>query len=215
MSEDHPRFGEEPPVLNPHVLPAGSGWIEVVCGSMFSGKTEELIRRVTRAQIARQKVRLFKPVIDVRYAADHVVSHNGRQIPCTNVAAGAEILRHVATDERVIGIDEAQFLDADTVRVARELASEGRRVIVAGLDQDYRGEPFETMMLMMVEAEYVTKNLAICMRCGNPAHRNQRLVESTGRVVLGGTDRYEARCRRCFAPLKAGEEPLFDGEAKR
>lgn len=198
-----------------HMQHDGIGWIEVICGSMFSGKTEELIRRVVRAQIARRKVRIFKPVIDVRYAADQVVSHNGQKIPSTNIECGADIFKHLREDEWVVGIDEAQFLDADTVRVARELAKEGRRVIVAGLDQDYRGEPFETMMLMMVEAEYVTKNLAICMQCGNPAHRNQRLVESAGRVVLGGTDRYEARCRKCFSPIRGGEEKLFDEESIR
>ena len=191
-----------------HEGQAGGG-LEVICGSMFSGKTEELIRRIVRAQIARQRPKLFKPALDVRYAVDHVVSHNGQKIPSTTIECGADVYRHLEDGDRVVGIDEAQFLDADTVRVARDLAREGRRVIVAGLDQDYRGEPFETMMLMMVEAEYVTKNLAICMRCGNPAHRNQRLVESTGRVVLGGTDRYEARCRRCFSPVHPGEEPLF------
>ena len=189
----------------------GVGWIEAISGSMFSGKTEELIRRVTRAQLAKRKVRIFKPSIDTRYAVEYVVSHNGQKIPSTLIESGADIFRHLRDDEFIIGIDEAQFLDADTVRVARELANEGRRVIVAGLDQDFRGEPFETMMLMMVEAEYVTKSLAICMRCGHPAHRNQRLIESTGRVVLGGVDRYEARCRRCFSPLRAEERPLFDG----
>lgn len=192
-----------------HTQHEGVGWIEVIAGSMFSGKTEELIRRIVRAQIARQNPQIFKPAIDVRYATDHVVSHNGQKIPSTTIECGADIFRHLKKEDRVIGIDEAQFLETDTVRVARELANEGRRVIVAGLDQDWRGEPFETMMLMMVEAEYVTKNLAICMRCGNPAHRNQRLFESTGRVVLGGTDRYEARCRRCFSPIRRGEEPLF------
>jgi thymidine kinase len=192
-----------------NVVSQNGGWIEVICGSMFSGKTEELIRRVTRAQIAKQKVRIFKPAIDVRYAEDHVVSHNGQKIPSTRIEAGADIYEHLANDERVVGIDEAQFLDQDSVRVARDLAREGRRVIVAGLDQDYRGEPFDTMMLMMVEAEYVTKNLAICMQCGQPAHRNQRLIESAGRVVLGGTDRYEARCRRCFEPLHPGAGSLF------
>lgn len=166
-----------------NVQHAKTGWIEVVCGSMFSGKTEELIRRVVRARIAKQQVRIFKPVIDVRYAVDEVVLHNGQKIASTVISCGAEIYKHLKDDERVVGIDEAQFLDADTVRVARDLANEGRRVIVAGLDQDYRGEPFETMMLMMVEAEYVTKNLAICMRCGDPAHRNQRLVESSGRAA--------------------------------
>ena len=193
-----------------HQQPHGTGWIEVICGSMFSGKTEELIRRITRAQYARQKVHIFKPTIDVRYDEERVVSHAGQAIDSTTIARGAEIYDHLAGDVFVLGIDEAQFLDVDTVRVARELASEGRRVIVAGLEQDFRGEPFETMMLMMVEAEYVTKNLAICMSCGNPAHRNQRLTEASGVVVLGGVDSYEARCRRCFRPPIPGEELPFE-----
>ena len=192
-----------------HQQPQGTGWIEVVCGSMFSGKTEELIRRITRSQYAKQKAHIFKPSIDIRYDDTQVVSHSGQRIDSTVVAAGAEIFDHLDDDVVVVGIDEAQFLDVDTVRVARELAAEGRRVIVAGLEQDFRGQPFETMMHMMVEAEYVTKNLAICVQCGNPAHRNQRVTEATGVVVLGGTDSYEARCRRCFRPFRTDEQPLF------
>ena len=192
-----------------HQQPQGTGWIEVISGSMFSGKTEELIRRITRAQYAKQKVHIFKPAVDVRYADTQVVSHNGQKIDSTTIDTGAEIFDHLEDDVVVIGIDEAQFLDRDTVRVAKDLAAEGRRVIVAGLDQDYRGVPFETIMYMMVEAEYITKNLAICMVCANPAHRNQRLSEASGVVVLGGTDKYEARCRRCFQPVRASEEPLF------
>ncbi len=190
-------------------LPVGSGWIEVVAGSMFSGKTEELIRRITRARIAKQKAHIFKPLIDTRYDSERVVSHNGQSIPSTVISEGAEIFHHLDEDVQVVGIDEAQFLDQDTVRVARSLAAEGRRVIVAGLDQDFRAEPFGTMMQMMVEAEYVTKVLAICVQCGNPAHRNQRLSEATGRVVLGGAEEYEARCRKCFDPVRAIEQPLF------
>lgn len=190
--------------------PTGTGWIEVICGSMFSGKTEELIRRIHRAQYAKQKAHIFKPATDVRYDENDVVSHNGIRIESTIIGKGAEIFDHLADDVVVVGIDEAQFLDVDTVRVARELAAEGRRVIVAGLDQDFRGEPFETMMHMMVEAESVTKNLAICMKCGNPAHRNQRLTEASSVVVLGGTESYEARCRKCFHPVRASETPLFE-----
>lgn len=190
--------------------PNGTGWIEVICGSMFSGKTEELIRRIMRAQYAQQDVHIFKPGTDVRYDETHVVSHNGRRIESTVIGKGAEIYDHLAEDILVVGIDEVQFLDLDTVRVARELAAEGRRVIVAGLDQDFRGEPFETMMHMMVEAEFVTKSLAICMQCGNPAHRNQRLTEASSVVVLGGTESYEARCRKCFLPMRTSEKPLFE-----
>ncbi len=197
-----------------HQRPEGTGWIEVICGSMFSGKTEELIRRLVRAKIAKQTVAIFKPDVDVRYHATRVVSHSGRDIESTVINVGAEIFEHLDQGVEVVGIDEAQFLDLDTVRVARKLAAEGRRVIIAGLDQDYRGLPFETMMHMMVEAEYVTKVLAICMVCGNPAHRNQRLVEAAGRLVLGGADRYEARCRRCFQPNRAEPQPLFEDAAE-
>ncbi|MCB9833956.1 MAG: thymidine kinase [Planctomycetes bacterium] len=193
-----------------HQHPPGTGWIEVICGPMFSGKTEELIRRIHRARYARQKVQIFKPAIDVRYDQTKVVSHNGREIPSSTIDQAAEIFDLLDPESRVVAIDEAQFLDTDTVRVARVLAGEGRRVIVAGLDQDYRGQPFETMMLMMVEAEYVTKNMAICLVCGAPAHRNQRLIEASGRVILGSEAEYEARCRRCFKPLKAEEDLLFE-----
>ena len=195
-----------------HQHPPGTGWIEVICGPMFSGKTEELIRRINRAGYARQKVQIFKPTIDVRYDKRKVVSHDGRGITSLTVQEGAEIYDLLDDDTQVVAIDEAQFLDADTVRVARDLAAEGRRVIVAGLDQDYQGKPFETIMLMMVEAEYVTKNMAICLSCGAPAHRNQRLIEASGRVILGSEAEYEARCRRCFEPQRATEEPLFDDE---
>ncbi|MEE9392265.1 MAG: thymidine kinase [Planctomycetota bacterium] len=195
-----------------HQVAQGVGWIEVICGSMFSGKTEELIRRITRAQYAKQRVHIFKPSIDVRYDETKVVSHNGRAIESTVVTRGAEIFDHLDDDVQIVAIDEAQFLDLDTVRVAKELAAEGRRVIVAGLDQDFLGVPFETMMRMMVEAEYVTKNLAICMCCGNPAHRNQRLRAGGDIVVLGGVDTYEARCRKCFDPVHEDAAPLFEEE---
>lgn len=190
-------------------LPVDSGWIEVIAGSMFSGKTEELIRRITRARIAKQKAHIFKPLIDTRYDSQRVVSHNGQSIPSTVINEGSDIYDHLDDDVMVVGIDEVQFLDEGTVRVARDLAKEGRRVIVAGLDQDFRSEPFVTMMRMMVEAEYVTKVLAICVQCGNPAHRNQRISDATGRVVLGGADSYEARCRKCFDPARVTEQPLF------
>lgn len=174
-----------------------SGWIEVVCGSMFSGKTEELIRRLRRAQIAKQKVAIFKPMIDVRYSEDHIVSHNQQKIPSIAVEKAEDILKYVK-DAHVLGIDEAQFFDASLVMVCRQLAESGRRVIVAGLDKDYRGIPFEPIPQLLCEAEYITKTLAICMKCGNPASYTQRITKSNERVLLGATDSYEARCRSCF-----------------
>jgi len=173
------------------------GWIEVICGSMFSGKTEELIRRLRRAQIARQKVAIFKPKIDVRYSDDHIVSHNQQRIPSIAVAKASDILQYVS-QAQVLGVDEAQFFDNTLVDVCRQLANSGRRVIVAGLDKDYRGVPFEPIPQLLCEAEYITKTLAICVKCGNPANYTQRLSKSAERVLLGATDSYEARCRKCY-----------------
>jgi thymidine kinase len=173
------------------------GWIEVVTGSMFSGKSEELIRRIRRAEIARQKVQIFKPAIDDRYAAQQIVSHSDMRLPSLVVSSAGQILEQVAADTEVVGIDEGQFFDAQLVVVANTLADQGRRVIVAGLDQDYLGRPFEPMPQLMAIAEYVDKTLAICMSCGAPANRTQRLVASSDRVVVGGSHEYEARCRRC------------------
>ena len=179
----------------PHA--AGTGWIEVIVGSMYSGKTEELIRRLRRAQIARQRVEIFKPVIDVRYADDHIVSHSELRIPSRRVRTAREILRH-AHEAQVIGIDEGQFLGEDLVKVVERLARRGKRVIVAGLDQDYAGRPFEPMPQLLSIAEYITKTLAICVVCGAPANRTYRKKKRAGRVVVGGADLYEARCRRCY-----------------
>jgi thymidine kinase len=173
------------------------GWIEVICGSMFSGKTEELIRRLRRAQIARQKVAIFKPKIDVRYSDDHIVSHNQQRIPSIAVEKASDILQYVS-QAQVLGVDEAQFFDNTLVDVCRQLANSGRRVIVAGLDKDYRGVPFEPIPQLLCEAEYITKTLAICVKCGNPANYTQRLSKSAERVLLGATDTYEARCRKCY-----------------
>ena len=178
-------------------LPA-TGWIEVIVGSMYSGKTEELIRRLRRAQIARQRVEIFKPGIDTRYATDAIVSHSELRIPSRAVRNAAEILRH-AHEAQVIGIDEGQFLGRELIGVCEKLAGQGKRVIVAGLDQDYRGRPFEPMPELLAIAEYITKTLAICMVCGAPANRTYRKLKREGRVVVGGSDLYEARCRRCFA----------------
>jgi thymidine kinase len=181
----------------------GTGWVEAITGSMFSGKSEELIRRVRRAQIARQPVQIFKPRLDDRYGADHIVSHSDMKMPSQVVASAREILERVEEATEVVGIDEAQFFDPALVDVVNTLADRGIRVIVAGLDQDYRGRPFEPMPQILAVAEYVDKTLAICMQCGAPANRSQRLVAATDRVVVGGADEYEARCRRCFDPASA------------
>ena len=176
------------------------GWIEVIVGSMFSGKSEELIRRLRRAQIARQKVQIFKPALDTRYADDHIVSHSEMRIPSVTVHSSRELLDRVAADTEVVGIDEGQFFDQELPAVSNTLADMGKRVIVAGLDQDYLGKPFEPMPQLLAIAEYITKTLAICMVCGNPANHTQRLVASEDRVLLGAQGTYEARCRRCFDP---------------
>jgi thymidine kinase len=179
--------------------PRHGGWIEVICGSMFSGKTEELIRRLRRAQIAQQSVAIFKPGIDDRFSENEIVSHSELRIPSTPVASCQEILEH-ADEADVIGIDEAQFFDPEIVQVAKALADRGKRVLVAGLDKDYRGESFGAIPALMAEAEYVTKTLAICMQCGEPANYTQRLTADEQQILIGETDIYEARCRRCYQP---------------
>lgn len=176
------------------------GWIEVICGSMFSGKSEELIRRLRRAQIARQRVQIFKPKVDNRFSEDHIVSHSEMKIKSQLVTEPREILDLLDGRTQVIGIDEGQFFDVDLVYVCNKLADAGKRVIVAGLDQDYRGKPFDPMPQLLAIAEYITKTLAICVRCGAPANRTQRLVENTDLLLVGATDTYEARCRLCFEP---------------
>ena len=176
------------------------GWIEVITGSMFSGKSEELIRRLRRAQIARQKVQVFKPQVDTRFAADHIVSHSDIRMPSVNVPSSRALLEMVAVDTEVIGIDEGQFFDLELPMVCNTLADAGKRVIVAGLDQDSFGKPFEPMPHLLAIAEYITKTLAICMVCGGPANHTQRLVASQERVLLGAQGAYEARCRHCFDP---------------
>jgi len=183
--------------VNP-IAHQASGWIEVITGSMFSGKSEELIRRIRRAQIARQRVQIFKPQIDVRFAEDHIVSHSDMKLPSEAVASAHEILERTAPETEVVGIDEGQFFDQSLIEVVNTLANRGVRVVVAGLDQDYTGRPFEPMPQLLAVAEYVTKTLAICMRCGAPANRSQRLVAARDRVVVGGAHEYEARCRACF-----------------
>jgi thymidine kinase len=192
-----------------HHLPKDTGWIEVITGCMFSGKTEELIRRLNRARYAKQRVAIFKPRIDQRYAPDSVVSHSKQELTAISIENASEVFDHLA-DFEVVGIDEAQFLTGDVVATCERLANDGRRVIVAGLDQDFLGRPFEPMPRLMAVAEYVTKNLAICMRCGNPADRSQRLVRREATVVVGGTESYEARCRRCFEPGGPDQKALFE-----
>ena len=186
----------------PYRSPA-HGWIEVITGSMFSGKSEELIRRLRRAQIARQKVQIFKPSFDNRFASADIVSHSEMRIQGVNVGSSAELLRLVEEDTEVIGIDEAQFFDLELPMACNTLADRGKRVIVAGLDQDYLGKPFEPMPQLLAIAEYITKTHAICMVCGNPASHTQRLVPSGDRVLVGATGLYEARCRACFVPFVA------------
>lgn len=185
--------------MMPRATPVGTGWIEVITGCMFSGKTEELIRRLNRASYATQRVVVFKPAVDTRYAVEAVVSHSEFRIPCVPVAQAAEILQLVG-DNQVVGIDEAQFFDLDLVRVANRLADDGRRVVIAGLDQDFRGEPFEPIPQLLAVAEYIQKTLAVCMVCGSPADRSQRLVARDVKVLLGAKETYEARCRAHWRP---------------
>ncbi|MGA7837567.1 MAG: thymidine kinase [Ignavibacteriaceae bacterium] len=180
----------------PHSLPKDTGWIEVIAGCMFSGKTEELIRRLRRAKIAKQNVKIFKPKIDTRYSDRDIVSHSEQSLPSILISDINEVLEH-SNDAQVIGIDEAQFFSNDIIEICNKLACEGKRVIVAGLDQDYKGIPFEPMPQLLAIAEYITKTLAICMNCGNPADKTQRKTTSSERVVVGAADVYEARCRKC------------------
>ena len=176
------------------------GQVEVICGSMFSGKSEELIRRIRRARIARQRVQVFKPAVDSRSGDGDVVSHSDQRIEARIVETSDDILRAIDPRTEVVGIDEVQFFDNGVVEVVDKLANMGKRVIVAGLDQDYLGRPFDPMPALLATAEYVTKTLAICSRCGAPANRSQRLSHIDGRVHIGAGEAYEARCRRCFEP---------------
>lgn len=176
------------------------GQIEVISGCMFSGKTEALITQIRRAEIARLRFQVFKPEVDTRYSTQAVASHNKSQFPATNVRRAVEILDLVAPFTEVVGIDEAQFLDPDITKVATELADGGRRVILAGLDTDWRGQPFGPMPQLLAIADVIHKQYAICMVCGSPATRTQRMVPAEGQFLLGSTDSYEARCRKHFDP---------------
>ncbi|PJA95997.1 MAG: thymidine kinase [Ignavibacteriales bacterium CG_4_9_14_3_um_filter_34_10] len=170
------------------------GWMEVIAGCMFSGKTEELIRRLRRAQIAKLNVKIFKPEIDNRFSSDNIVSHSEQSLPSVIIKDASEILIN-SKDANVIGIDEAQFFDSNLIDICDELINHGKRVIVAGLDMDYKGIPFEPIPHLLARAEYITKTLAICMVCGNPANMTQRKIHSEDRVLVGASDSYEARCR--------------------
>ena len=183
--------------LEPYFRGQRSGWIEVICGSMFSGKTEELIRRLKRAKIANQRVEIFKPATDTRYHLQRVVSHDANYIMSTPVEKADDILAHL-DDIEVVGIDEAQFFDSKLVNVAQQLAMNGVRVIVAGLDMDYRGLPFGPIPDLLAVAEYITKVHAICAHCGNLATHSYRLAESQADILLGEKDSYEPRCRTCY-----------------
>ncbi len=188
------------------------GWVEVICGSMFSGKTEELIRRVRRAQIAKQKVQVFKPSLDNRYALEKVTSHDGMNLDATIVTEAREILDLVEPDTAVVAIDEVQFFDWSIAEVCNTLAARGKRVIVTGLDMDFRGEPFGPMPLLMAEAERVDKLSAICVVCGAPASRTQRLINGQPAsyddpvIMVGASEVYEARCRHCHEVKRRSEK---------
>ena len=184
------------------------GWIEAICGPMFSGKSEELIRRLRRARIARKRVQVFKPVIDDRYSVDEIVSHGDARMRSEALNTPAEILAKLDWRTQVVGIDEANFFGPGLTDVAQQLADSGKQVLIAGLDMDYMGRPFPPMPELLSLAESITKVLAICMRCGNPANHTQRLVESDELIVVGAVGMYEARCRRCFEPGVPKQELL-------
>jgi thymidine kinase len=183
--------------LEPHFKGQRTGWIEVICGSMFSGKTEELIRRLKRAKIAGQRVEIFKPKLDTRYDAVKVVSHDANAIEATPIVRADKMLEHLEGIQ-VIGIDEAQFFDAALTDVCQQLALRGIRVILAGLDMDYRGKPFGPMPNLLAVAEYITKVHAICQQCGNLATHSYRKVQDQNAILLGEKDSYEPRCRTCY-----------------
>ena len=190
-----------------------TGWIEAITGSMFSGKSEELIRRLRRAEIARHRVQIFKPMLDDRYAEDHIVSHSQMKLRSVSVRDARELLAAVEDRAEVIGVDEVQFFDHEIVDVVSRLADRGRRVIVAGLDLDWRGRPFGPVPEILAVAEDVSKQLAICMACGAPAHYTQRLTQSHDQIEIGAMGMYEARCRYCFEP--PSEEELAADEAQQ
>jgi thymidine kinase len=198
-----------------HILNGNAGWLEAICGPMFSGKSEELIRRLRRAMIARKRVQVFKPAIDTRYSHDEIVSHGDLRMKSEVVDSAADMERRLDWRSDVVGIDEANFMGPGLVEVAQRLADSGKQVIVAGLDTDYLGRPFAPMPDLLCLAEIITKTLAICMRCGNPAKHTQRLRGSEDLIVVGASDLYEARCRRCFEPGIPRQEELEFVRARR
>jgi thymidine kinase len=188
------------------IVKGNMGWIEVIVGPMYSGKSEELMLRLRRAEIARQRVQIFKPVIDQRYSTSGIVSHSGLELASDLVRTAEEILEKLESRTEVVGIDEGQFLGEGLVDVCNKMADLGKRVIVSGLDTDFMGRPFEPMPKLLAMAEEITKLLAICVRCGNPAVHTQRLVASEELIVVGAGGMYEARCRRCFEPQLATQK---------
>jgi thymidine kinase len=185
-----------------------SGWIEAICGPMFSGKSEELIRRLRRTEIARRRVQVFKPLVDTRYSNDEIVTHGDVRMPCESVRCARDVLARVYPETEVVGIDESNFFGPVLVEVADRLANLGKQVIIAGLDTDFRGRPFPPMPELLAIAESFTKMLAVCTRCGAPAKHSQRLLESQELIVVGASGAYEARCRRCFQPDAPRQEAL-------
>ena len=197
------------------IITGNVGWIEVICGPMFSGKSEELNRRLRRAMIARKRVDVFKPAIDNRYSDDQIVSHGDLRMQSQVVRSAKEIPETIDWRSEVVGIDEANFMGGDLVDVAQRLADSGKQVIIAGLDTDYMGRPFPPMPDLLALSESITKTLAICVRCGNPAKHTQRLRGSDDLIVVGAADIYEARCRRCFEPGIPKQTELEFVKAKR
>jgi thymidine kinase len=191
------------------------GWIEVICGPMFSGKSEELIRRLRRATIARKRVQVFKPAIDSRYSSTEIVSHGDLRMKSEPLDSPKDMLKRIDWRTEVVGVDEANFMGAGLIETANTLADSGKQVIIAGLDTDYMGRPFAPIPDLLAMAESITKTLAICVRCGNPAKHTQRLVESNDLIVVGAGGMYEARCRRCFEPGIPKQEELDFVKARR
>ncbi len=194
------------------ILIHNTGWIEAICGPMFSGKSEELIRRLRRATIARKRIQVFKPAIDTRYSASEIVTHNDNRMTCDPVPSATAILKCLDWRVQAVGIDECNFFGTELVEIATQLADSGKQVIVAGLDTDYLGRPFPPMPDLLAIAESITKTLAVCMKCGNPAKHTQRLVESNDLIFVGAAEAYEARCRRCFEPGIPSQEVLDFGK---
>jgi len=197
------------------IITGNIGWIEVICGPMFSGKSEELIRRLRRAIIARKRVEVFKPAIDDRYSVDEIVSHGDSRMNSVVVKDADDIMGRIDWRSEVIGIDEGNFMGVGLIDVAQRLADSGKQVIISGLDTDYMGRPFAPIPELLALAESITKTLAICVRCGNPAKHTQRLRGSDDLIVVGAADMYEARCRRCFEPGIPKQRELDFVKAKR